>query len=241
MPHINVEVVKRFTLDGTIDGHDPVGVTFRITGGKKPFRLTVITVNWGRGYSIEQFHRNVLRVLEVTDEREYVIILMQEIDEADKAPEHPYIKAQMEKGTTFVQWVTREPLAVSPGIPVRRERKVMTMDQGSNIGANPGTGPRRFLTSCISKIEGVDIWTGNQHPHRVDPKSSKKNQQIVQKARRRGEEVTHDEVMDGLKLADLAIWGGDMNDGNYPKLVPGEKVANSRGLDTIRYALPLKG
>lgn len=235
MTKVAVDIVKRFTLPGTIDGHDPLGVTFRITGGDKPFRLTVITVNWGRGYSIEQFHNNVLRVLDRVDELEYVVILMQEIDEADPAPEHPYIRQQMESGTTFVQWFTREPIAVSPGTKVTHQRKVMTMDQGSALGAPKDTGPRRFLTSCVVTINGVKIWVGNQHPHRVPKQAPIAGQKVVVAARVHGQNVTRDEVRRGLRLADLAVYGGDMNDPHYPPAHKGERVANSRELDTIRY------
>jgi hypothetical protein len=35
----------------------------------------------------------------------------------------------------------------------------------------------------------------------------------------------------------MAIYGGDMNDLNYPKAVPNEKTAIEHGLDTIRYAI----
>lgn len=234
---LQVQVVRTFVLNGTIDGHDPLGVTFRIRGPQGWFRLTVITVNWGRGYSIAQFHQNVLRVLDQVEEREYVVLLMQEIDEADAAAEHPYIRAQLEKGTTLVEWHTREPIAVSPGIDVRRERKVMTMDQGTKIGAPKGTGPRRYFVSCVGEFEGVEIFFGNQHPHRVDPDWTRAQQGKVIAARRRGVEKTRDEVGKGLRVADLAIYGGDMNDPDYPKVAPGEKVAAERGLDTIRYTV----
>lgn len=224
-----VTVAKKFTLRGTIDGHVPVGATFRVQGPKGWFRLTVITVNWGRGYRPGEFKANVLNVLEKTEDKEYVVLLMQEIDEADSAQEHKIIKAEMEPGTTLVMWTTREPIAVSPGVPVRRKRKIMTMDQGSEIGAPVGTGPRRYFVSCISTIEGTEIGFGNQHPHR--------NMQNfkVQAARKRGELVTKDEVSKLVKRCDLTIHGGDMNDTNYPKSHPKEKTANERGLDTLRY------
>lgn len=226
---IRTRIVKRFTLPGTIDGHIPVGVTLKITGGDKPFRLTVITVNWGRGYKPGEFHDNVMRVLNKVKQEEYVVLLIQELDEEDAANEHAIFKKEMEKGTTLVQWATREPIAVSPGIRVWRKRKAMTMDQGTAIGAPKGTGPRRYFVSCLTRIHGVTIGFGNQHPHRnlSNPK--------VQDARHEGEAVTRVEVAgmfaDG---ADLVIHGGDMNDTNYPKVYPREQNLNSRGLDTLR-------
>jgi len=225
---IKVAVLRRFTLNGTIDGHDPLGVTFRITGGDRPFRLTVVTVNWGRGYDAGEFKRNVLNVLNRVDELEYVVLLIQELDEADEAPEHELLRKAMEPGTTLVEWWTREPIAVSPGVKVRRQRKTMTMDQGSVIGAPHGTGPRRFFVSCVAFIEGVKVGLGNQHPHRSlsDPK--------VKAARTRGETVTRREVRALVALCDVVVHGGDMNDTNYPKSAPNERVANERGLDTIR-------
>lgn len=228
---VRVHVVNRFTLPGSIDGHDPLGATFRITGGDKPFRLTVVTVNWGRGYDAGEFKRNVMRVLNRVGELEYVVLLIQELDEADQAPEHQVFRKAMEPGTTLVEWWTREPIAVSPGAKVTRERKVMTMDQGSAIGAPHGTGPRRFFVSCIAEIQGVRIGLGNQHPHRRMENAK------VKAARKRGEAVTRREVAGLVKLADVAIYGGDLNDTDYPKSHPLEKTANERGLDTIRFVV----
>lgn len=238
---IRVQVLRRFTLNGTIDGHDPLGATFRITGGERPFRLTVISVNWGRGYDAGEFKGNVLNVLERTDEMEYVVLLMQEIDEADAADEHEDIRKALnaiwEPGTTLVEWWTREPIAVSPGVTVRRQRKVMTMDQGSAIGAPHGTGPRRFFTSCIAVIHGVRIGLGCQHPHRVDRDWSRKDQDVVEAARKRGQRVTEREIGQLVALTDVTIDGGDFNDPRYPLSHPRQKIANKRGLDYLRYVV----
>lgn len=225
---IRPRVVNRFTLDGTIDGHDPIGVTLRIAGGLRPFRLTVVSVNWGRGYDPGGFKRNVMRVLNKVGEREYVVLLIQELDETDEAPEHKILAGLMEPGTTLVEWSTREPIAVSPGVKVTRKRRTLTMMQGTDIGAPEGTGPTRFLVSCIATIEGVRIGLANQHPHR-DLEHPK-----VQHARRRGERVTREVVAELVDLCDLVIHGGDMNDRAYPKSHPRERVLHSRDLDTIR-------
>lgn len=225
---IRVRILKRFTLNGTIDAHDPIGVTFKVTGGIRPFRLTVVTVNWGRGYDPGEFRRNVLRVLNRVGDLEYVVLLIQELDEADAAEEHEVFLRQMEPGTTLVGWATREPIAVSPGVKVIRKRKVRTMDQGTRIGAPVGTGPERFFVSCIAIIEGVRVGVGNQHPHRnIDDFA-------VQRARRNGQAVTVEEISDLAERCDVIVHGGDMNDANYPKSHPRERVAHERGLDTIR-------
>lgn len=228
---IRVQVVNRFTLNGTIDAHDPVGVTFRITGGDKPFRLTVITVNWGRGYKPGEFHRNVMRVLNRVDELEYVMLLIQELDETDTAPEYRIFKAEMEPGTTIIGKTTREPIAVSPGVRITRQRRRMTMDQGDRIGAPNGTGPRRYLVSCVAHIHGVSIGLGNQHPHRNLPNGK------VQAARRRGQSVTEEVIGELADSCDLVIHGGDFNDANYPKSHPREKTANEEGYDSVRYVI----
>lgn len=237
MGKIDVEVAGTFVLSGTIDGHDPIGVRFKITKGRgkneRTFFVTVVSVNWGRGYDPGEFKRNVFNVLNKVGDREYVVLLIQELDETDPSPEHKILKealrAVMEKGTTLVEWATREPIAVSPGVKVTRKKKRMTMDQGSNIGAPDGTGPRRFFVSCVAEIEGVLIGFGNQHPHRDLPNHA------VQRARGRGEVVTRQEVRDLVQICDLVIHGGDMNDRDYPESHPKEKVAIERGLDMIRY------
>lgn len=225
---IRAEVVNRFTLNGTIDGHDPIGVTLRITGGLRPFRLTVVCVNWGRGYDPGEFKRNVLKVLNRVGEREYVVLLIQELDETDAAPEHRILRGLMEPGTTLVEWSTREPIAVSPDVKVTRKRRTLTMPQGSLIGAPEGTGPTRFLVSCIATIEGVRIGLANQHPHR-DLANVK-----VQAARRRGERVTREVVGELVDLCDLVIDGGDFNDRRPPKAHPRQRTIQSCGLDHIR-------
>jgi hypothetical protein len=225
---IRARVVNRFTLNGTIDGHDPIGVTLRITGGINPFRLTVVCVNWGRGYDPGEFKRNVLKVLNKVGEREYVVLLIQELDETDAAPEHKILRGLMEPGTTLVEWSTREPIAVSPDVQVGRKRRTLLMEQGTKIGAPEGTGPTRFFVSCVATIEGVRIGFGNQHPHRNLVNAR------VQAARRRGERVTRKEVADLFDVCDLVIHGGDMNAMNYPRSHLRERTLLTRGLDTIR-------
>lgn len=228
MAKVNAKVLRRFTLNGTIDGHDPIGVTWKITGGDEPFRFTVITVNWGRGYDPGEFHRNVMNVLNKVGDEEHVALLVQELDEEDAVDEHRVFKRALEPKTTLVGWYTREPIAVSPGARVYRKRRRMTMDQGTRIGAPAGTGPRRFLVSCIAEIHGVKIGLANQHPHRNLDNAR------VQRARRRGEAVTRSVVAELVDLCDIVIHGGDMNDTDYPKSHPREHVAFERDLDTIR-------
>lgn len=244
MNWLHVDVLRTFTLDGTIDGHDPVGVVFRITGGDEPFRLVVVTVNWGRGYAPGEFRANVLRVLDATDERQYVVLLIQELDEDDSAPERKIFMADMEPGTSLVPEPPtpgRETIAVSPEVLVNHRRRVMTMDEGQKIGAPKGTGPRRFFVSCVITINGVKIGLGDQHPHRVDPDWDEHARNVVEQARRRGVSVSSHEVHLLMLESDVSIYGGDMNDTTYPHLVAGEKVAAQRGLDTVRYVVSGKG
>lgn len=225
---IRARVVNRFTLNGTIDGHDPIGVTLRITGGLRPFRVTFISVNWGRGYDPGEFKRNVLNVLNKVGEREYVVLFIQELDETDAAPEHRILAGLMEPGTTLVEWSTREPIAVSPDVKVTRKRRTLLMEQGTKIGAPEGTGPARFLVSCIATIEGVRIGLANQHPHRNLPHAR------VQAARRRGERVTSEEIGELVQLCDLVVDAGDFNDTDPPKAHPRQRVLHKHGLDQIR-------
>lgn len=229
---IRAEVVNRFTLNGTIDGHDPIGVTLRITGELQPFRLVVVCANLGRGYSPAKFRRNVMRILDKVAERQYVVLLLQEIDEADPAKELDLIKRWAVEGTTIVGPRTREPIAVSPGVPVRRKRQTLLMEQGTKIGAPEGTGPTRFLVSCIATIEGVRIGLANQHPHRDLPNAK------VQAARRRGERVTREVVAELADLCDLVIDGGDFNDTKPPRAHPRQRVLHKRGYDRIRLVTP---
>lgn len=229
---VRVDVVKRFIVPGSIDGHDAVGATFRITGGDRPFRLTVVTVNWGRGYRPGEFRRNVLRLLDRVDELQYVVLLVQELDEDDKAAEHRVFRAEMMPGTTMAGWGTREPIAISPSIPVLSRGKDKLMGSGLEIGAPAGTGPVRWLVSCTIRIHGVKIGLANQHPHR-DLDNEK-----VQAARRAGEEITAEVIAELLDDGcDVVIDGGDFNNTRPPKAHRRQKVAHRRGFDRVRYVL----
>jgi hypothetical protein len=236
---VQVEVVNRTTLNGTIDGHNPLVVTFRIKGPQGWFRLTVVTVNWGRGYAPGEFHANVMNVLNKVGEREYVVILIQELDEADEAPERRVFMAEMEPGTTLIPEPPvpgRETIAVSPGVEVTHKRRTMTMDQGTKIGGPVGTGPRRFLVTCIAVIEGVRIGLGDQHPHRY----SISDRHVVE-ARTRGEGITHRVLTALTRVCDVVIDGGDFNTPHYPLSVKGMKIAFHRGLDYVRYVMGTRG
>lgn len=229
---IKSKVTKKFMLNGTIDGHDPIGVTRKVTCPEGTFWITFITVNWGRGYNPGEFKANVLAVLDKVEGRHFVVLLIQELDEADAAPERKIFIMEMEPGTTLVPEPPtpgRETIAVSPDVEVTRKRRVMTMDQGTKIGAPVGTGPRRFAVSCIIHIMGVRIGLLTTHPHRALP-----NKAVV-KARQRGQSVVRDEVRQLVGLTDFTEWGGDMNDRNFPKMHPREDTDNERGLDTLRH------
>lgn len=230
---IRVRVVKRFTLNGTIDGHNPIGVTLRVTGGLEPFRITFVSANLGRGYDPGEFRHNVLEILDRVDERQYVVLLLQEIDELDPAEEHEKLLRWLEPGTTLVGWTTREPIAISPGVHVDLKRRTLLMEQGTKIGAPEGTGPRRDLVTCRLTIEGVRIGAGNQHPHRD------LDNDAVQLARRGGERTTRRVVgRDLYDECDFVVHGGDFNDRNYPKAHPREKTLHSDGPDSLRIIPP---
>lgn len=233
----DVQVVRKGHLDGTIDGHDPIFATFRIKGDHGWFRLTVYSVNLGRGYSTQQFIANVRRLLASVGEREYVVILFQEIDEADPSPEHKHIREMINaefKGSLiqFIQWFTREPIVVIGNAKVLHEGKRMTMDQGSTIGV-AGLGPRRFIPFARLLIEGVRIGIANQHPHRYSQRFRKGVADLLD----RGERVTRRVVGMLVRTCDMEIDGGDLNTYKYPKSHLKQKTAYQHGLDYIRYTV----
>lgn len=231
------------------------------------FWLTVVCVNWGRGYDPGEFKANVLNVLEFTEGREHVVILAQEIDEEpDPANERRRFRTMLEPGTHRIGWQTREPIVLSPPFDVRRERAVMTMDQGGAIGAPKGTGPRRFAVSCIGGVDGLEVGFGNTHPHRrmshpkvVGARARGRvvfKQQMTSLYRARTAGGAHLELLSTGHLNGTidphdplwarfhvtpgrglpVIWGADQNDPDYPRVLPNERTAIHRGLDYIRYA-----
>lgn len=158
--------------------------------------LTVVSVNWGRGYRPGEFKANVLNVLDHTDGREHVVILTQELDEEpDPAHEKRVYRTMLDPGTHRVGWQTREPIALSPPFNVRRERVVKTMGAGGDIGAPKGTGPTRYAVSCIGGVNGLEVGFGNTHPHRRMPNRA------VARARVSGQRVFKQQ-MNGLFQAD---------------------------------------
>lgn len=155
------------------------------------FWLTIVSVNWGRGYEPGEFRRNVLNVLDHVDGREHVVILTQELDEEpDPAHEKRRFRTMLEPGTHRVGWSTREPIVLSPPFDVRRERTRVTMGAGGEIGAPKGTGPRRFAVSCVGGVDGLEVGFGNTHPHR------RMAHRKVAEARVQGQRIFRDEMRD---------------------------------------------
>lgn len=196
------------------------------------FWLTVVSVNWGRGYDPGEFKRNVLNVLEFTGGREHVVILPQELDEEpDPANEHRRFGSMLEPGTKKVYWPTREPIILSPSFDVVHRRRVKVMGSGLEIGGPRGTGPARHLSMCVAEFEGVLLGFGNWHPHRskLHPK--------VDQARDEGADVASDALTDlrGFGGGISGVYGTDYNSRRMPRMVPGEKVAHHQGLDHLRY------
>lgn len=200
---------------------------------RRPFYLTVVGVNWGRGYRPGEFKRNVLNVMEHVAGREHVVLLPQELDEEpDPAHEHKVFASMLEPGTRKVHWRTREPIILSPGSKVLRRARVELMPSGKDIDSRfNGVGPDRPLNMCVAKINGVKFGFGNFHPHRsgLNPK--------VDAAREVGAERAADaltwlrERSGGIP----GVYATDYNHRRMPRMVPGEKVAHQRGLDHMRY------
>lgn len=197
------------------------------------FYVCVVCVNWGRGYDPGEFKANVLRVMKFTRRWEHVVILPQELDEEpDPAKEHKEFGSMLEPGTKKVFWRSHEPIVLSRDFKVSRRRRVLTMGSGQEIDPDfENVGPRRYAVTCVSHYRGIDLGWGNTHPHRrgLNPK--------VEQARVKGEWVFSDELQ-GVRRSNGGIsgfWGADMNDDWVPRLVTGESVAISRGLDHLRY------
>jgi hypothetical protein len=187
-PHgCRLKVINTGTLNGTIDPHDPLWALFQCNQGDTTMRLLVITVNWGRGYDPGVFKQNVLRVTRLAGRFDHVVILVQELDEADPAPEHKVFASCLEPGTKKVGWDTHEPIVLSPAfkVPARDQHVVVTMAAGLDLKppAPAGTGPTRHSVTCIARFGDVELGFGNTHPHRDLPIKT------VQAARAHGERV----------------------------------------------------
>jgi hypothetical protein len=187
----HVKLLKTGTLNGTIDDHDPIWSLFKVWQGATKIRLLVVDVNWGRGYDPGEFRANVLAVTELAGQFDFVVILAQEVDEADAAPEHSVFKSMLERGTTVVPPSrTHELIAVSPGFKVSRRRVVETMAAGLELvpPAPEGTGPTRYSVTCDAKYGDIELSFGTTHPHRDLPLKT------VQKARAHGARVFRHEL-----------------------------------------------
>lgn len=237
MSKVRSKVIRKGSLNGTIDGHDPIFATFRVTGGDQDFLLTVYSVNFGRGYSAAEFIANVRRVFaHASKGTRYIVILLQEIDETDPSPEHKIIRKMFAEEfgdrAHFIEWHLREPIIlIGADVDTLHEGKRMTMDQGTRLKpkAPSGTGPRRFLTYVRFRVHGVTISAANQHPHRYSLRS-----RGVVIARREGERITRRVLAMLVRISDIVYDGGDLNTTRYPKSHPKQRISMQRGLDYIR-------
>lgn len=196
------------------------------------FYLTVVGVNWGRGYEPGEFLRNVRRVMDKVDDRQHYVILPQELDEEpDPANEHKRFASVLEPGVSKVYWRTREPIVLSPGFEVIKRKRVKLMGSGLEIGAAKGTGPARHISTCVAEFKDVRLFFGNWHPHRS------KLSARVDEARDTGA-VIAGETLRSMFCYDRGtsgIYATDYNARTMPRMVPGEKVAHHQGLDHMRY------
>jgi hypothetical protein len=201
-------------------------------------RLTVVCVNWGRGYKPGELRANVAKVVNRFEDLNYVAYLVQELDEADAADEHAIFLRELDPPFAKTAWKTHEPIVVDGKAKIGRPRCRITMKAGLEIGAPEGTGPRRYAVTCIAELGlGIEVGLGNTHPHRnmQHPK--------VQTARRQGEKIFRDQLQ-GLYEAQggtSVVWGADTNDLSFPQMLSGERTAIKRGLDVIRYKSHPKG
>jgi hypothetical protein len=200
----------------------------------KGWWLWVVCVNWGRHYDPGEFTRNVWNVMRLVEGKGHVALLVQELDEEpDRADEHKQLLKALEPGSTKVAWRKREPIILSPKFTVRRQRAVMTMGAGGDIGAPKGTGPARFSVTCIGSDEGLDVGFGNTHSHRNDANRA------VQKARREGARIFKTQLnsLYEARGGTSVVYGADPNDRHFPEMIDGERTAIKRGGagDFIRY------
>lgn len=177
----HLKVLRTGTLNGTIDDHDPIWALFLATppGGKAKDaeRILYVSVNWGRGYDAGELKRNILNVVRFSGHYDHVVLLIQELDEADKAPEHAVLhqalKKVFEKGTKSVAWNTHEPIVLSAPMKVTKRKVVVTMKSGLELDppAPEGTGPTRHGVGCVFELKTktglvIELVAGNTHPHR---------------------------------------------------------------------------
>ena len=197
------------------------------------FYLTVVGVNWGRGYDPGEFARNVQRVMRFTGGRENVVLLPQEVDEEpDPAHEHDRLASMLVPHSRRVHWKSREPIILSPSFKVvhRSRRKIM----GSGQQIDPrfkGVGPERWMTRTIAECEGVYLGFGNWHPHRSGLNAK------VDHARDVGADKASD-ALTNLSERRGGISGAyatDYNAKRMPVMVKGERVGHEQGLDHLRY------
>ncbi|MDR7253694.1 hypothetical protein J2X46_002684 [Nocardioides sp. BE266] len=198
----------------------------------RQFYLTVVGVNWGRGYEPGVFMRNVRNVMAKVDDHQHYVILPQELDEEpDPAHEHDRLASALEPGTRKVYWPTREPIILSPGFKVTKRKRVKIMGSGLEIGAAKGTGPARHISTCVAELKGIELFFGNWHPHRSGLNAK------VDEARDSGA-VIAGETLRSMFCHDggtSGIYACDYNARRMPRMVPGEKVAHHQGLDHMRF------
>jgi hypothetical protein len=197
-----------------------------VTGAK---RLTVFSVNWGRGVDAVKFRNNVLRVLDSGGDD--AVLGIQELDEADTPHEHEILRKALDGTETLVGWRTFEPLVI-PGHLHTMRADVVPMCDGL-----AGYTPARFLVEALVK----DQFRPNVPPVVFMNFHPPINRPLTLTRRRKCRRVHKERIDYWYARGRTIVWTSDTNDITYPKMHPREKVAMKKGFDNIRYIEHPKG
>lgn len=180
--------------------------------------VAIVTANFGRGVSVDEFRANVDRVAERVPGK-HIFYGFQEIDEADGPNELGYLREVFGDTHRFIGTKTRVPILVPKTFDINR-RIVKHASEGV-----PGLSPQRQIVQGIVHPVGepdAKVMPTNTHFGRNIPRLAVPRDAAEEVLRRR------------LSTPYAGWLTADLNSRNFPRLAPGEKRFADKHLDYIR-------
>lgn len=188
--------------------------------------MKIVTVNEGRNIGTAGYLADLHKIKSAFPK---AVIGWQEIDEADPANEHGGL-ADVFNGYHFVNFKSKEPILVPPGVHILRDHVERISD------GVPHVSPPRTLSEVWIRVKGSDSPVVILNTHLIAGAWNKKIEP-TQEIRRKYWWESVDKMKERIKFHHDAgrtvFWMGDVNRMDMPKLHKDERRLVSTGIDSI--------